>query len=714
MILAQGQIIAGRYEILGKIGHGGMSIVYRARDIKLNRNVTFKVLREEHIADEEFIERFTVEARAIACLSNQNIVNVYDVGNDQNVYYIVMEYIDGVTLKELIEKNAPFDNEAVLGVAIQICSALVHAHKNDIIHRDIKPQNILVTSNGDVKVTDFGIARIATSETIVAGGRTMGSVHYLSPEQAQGGHLDARSDIYSLGIVMFEMATKTLPFNGDNPVTVALKHVKEDVPDISSLNGEISPAVSEIISKATANKSIRRYQTACELLKDLKSAIADISDGGAQVMDEDEFASKATNTLVFTHNQQQELLKAAREGASKSEAEEETEYLDVYVDEDDDFFDEDLTSKYYDEDGQSLIYPKKAKTQDEKKAERYAIIAAIGSAFLIIAVVFFFVYPAITGANKKYTSVPNFVGMTFSEAEEKAEESNVSVYVLESQYNPEAPKDEIFLQNYDVDGRVEEGTNVGVIVSLGVEEVDVPDMVEKELAVAYTLLENESFYIEPIYEFSDEYPHEIIIRQEPEAGSSAPKGSTLTLYVSKGVETKTVLVPSLLGKTEAAARQKIIESGLQIGTTSYAESATYAKGEVSAQTIAGGKETYEGSIVGITVSSGPPTFTPPPEPTETTGTDDPTDSTEDPDSTENPGAAKTQVITLNPPFPEGAEEMTVVLAKNVDGNKIEVYRKVVASEDELPIYVTVSGEGVVEFLLSVDGVVTGVTNIDFR
>ncbi len=721
MILAQGQIIAGRYEIIEKIGQGGMSIVYRARDIKLNRNVTFKVLREEHIADEEFIERFTVEARAIACLSNPNIVNVYDVGNDQNVYYIVMEYIDGVTLKELIEKNAPFDNEAILGVAIQICSALAHAHKNNIIHRDIKPQNILVTSNGDVKVTDFGIARMATSETIVAGGRTMGSVHYLSPEQAQGGHLDVRSDVYSLGIVMFEMATKTLPFDGDNPVTVALKHVKEEIPDVQTLNKSISSAISKVIVKATSKKAIRRYQTADEMLRELRIILADIADGDSDALDEDEYASKVTNTLVFTHRQQQEILKASKEAELDRDFSEDDsgEYVEVYVDEDfEDLYDEDLQAgKYYDEEGNSLIYPKKTKTEDEKRTEKFAIIAAIVTACLVIGVALIFILPAIN-PKKSYTEVPDLSGLTIEEAEKKAQDNKLSVYVLESVFNSNVPKGQIIIQNFDIGGTVPEGTSIGVMVSLGAEETEVPDMVLKELSVAYSLLEKEPLYIHPVYEYSDEYAREVIMRQDPPAGELVEKGSTLTLYVSQGVEMKTVVVPHLLGMTEAAAKEKIKSVGLQIGPITYAESVTYAKGEVSAQTIIGGRETLENSIVGITISSGPPVSTPPPEPTESQSpgqSPKPTNSEnpEETDNTNNSGTQKSQLLELTPTFPEDAEEVTLVLAKNVDGSIVEVYRSVITKDQSLPVTVRVYGEGVVEFLMYVDGVVIGTRNVDF-
>ncbi|MDR2904168.1 MAG: protein kinase, partial [Clostridiales bacterium] len=238
MVLTSGQLISNRYEIIEKIGSGGMSIVYRAKDTKLDRFVTFKVLRHEHITDEEFSERFKIEARAVARLSHPNIVNVYDVGNEDDVNYIIMEYIEGLTLKELITKKAPFSNDEILGVAIQINDALAHAHANGIVHRDIKPQNILVTNKGTIKVTDFGIALTVNSNTISVGNNTLGSVHYISPEQARGGFIDAKSDLYSLGIVMYEMATGELPFDGESSVAVALMQINEPMPDLTEINPE--------------------------------------------------------------------------------------------------------------------------------------------------------------------------------------------------------------------------------------------------------------------------------------------------------------------------------------------------------------------------------------------------------------------------------------------------------------------------------------------
>ncbi len=279
MLLNPGTILGDRYEIIEKIGSGGMAMVYRGKDKKLDRYVTVKVLREEFIGDEEFIERFRSEACSAARLSHPNIVRVYDVGEDGEISYIVMEYIHGDTLKQAIKQKAPFDSRSTLNVSIQIASALAQAHKAHIVHRDIKPQNILVGTDGVIKVTDFGIARAATVSTMTTTANAAGSVHYFSPEQARGGYVDEKSDIYSLGITMFEMITGVLPFQGHNSVSIALKHISEDLPDIRQYNPNCTPAIEGIIKKATMKKADERYETIDLMLADLILARTDTAGG---------------------------------------------------------------------------------------------------------------------------------------------------------------------------------------------------------------------------------------------------------------------------------------------------------------------------------------------------------------------------------------------------------------------------------------------------
>ncbi len=275
MILSAGTVLSGRYEIQEKIGTGGMAVVYRGRDLKLERNVTVKVLKEEFTQEEDFKSRFTTEARSAAKLSHPNIVNVYDVGEDNGIYYIVMEYIHGDTLKQVIKENAPLDEVVALSIAIQMVAALANAHKNGVVHRDIKPENILISVDGTIKITDFGIARAADVSTITMTTNAVGSVYYFSPEQARGGYVDEKSDIYSVGITMFEMLTGHVPFDGNNSVAIALKHLNNEMPDIRQYNPNVSDAVISIINKASAKKKDDRYDSSEDLLSDLKLALAE-------------------------------------------------------------------------------------------------------------------------------------------------------------------------------------------------------------------------------------------------------------------------------------------------------------------------------------------------------------------------------------------------------------------------------------------------------
>lgn len=400
MNIKQGTIISGRYTIIEKIGIGGMAVVYRAKDEKLDRFVTFKVLKEEYVADEDFIKRFNIEARAAARLSHPNIVNVHDVGNDGLVYYIVMEYIDGCTLKELINKKAPFEDVESLGVAIQIASALEHAHKNKIVHRDIKPQNILVTKDGTIKVTDFGIARAVTSATVTT--ESIGSVHYFSPEQARGGFVDNKSDIYSLGIVLYEMATGRLPFDGDSAVALAMKHINEPIPDMLAINPNISKSLEQIILKATQKSSSQRYQTIEEFNNDLKRALT--NSNGDFIKEPADFANSPTVRITA------EQLAEIRGYSSHEEPPyDEYTYEDSY---------EEPTEDYYEPD-------EVPEEEYDKKKERKVVIAAIVTAVAIIALITSF------GAyflNKKVDTpmtAPMLEGKNWDEAKKEAAEKEI-------------------------------------------------------------------------------------------------------------------------------------------------------------------------------------------------------------------------------------------------------------------------------------------------
>ena len=381
MKLQSGQLIAGRYAIDVVIGSGGMSVVYRARDTKLDRFVTFKVLKEDYLADEELVARFPEEARAAATLNHKNIVSIFDYGQDDDIYYIVLEYVDGASLKELINKKAPFADDIIIAVTTQIAEGLAEAHRNEIVHRDIKPQNILVTRTNIVKVADFGIARAARDSTLTAGSGSMGSVHYFSPEQARSGYIDHKTDIYSLGVCMFEMATGRLPFDGDKEISIAMCHINKNFPDILDYNESVSDSILNIIAKATEKLPAMRYQSAEDLIADLKQAKKDES--GKFVKSEVEVAAtpkamvKPAPYIAPQPEPLEERNKKQENRAEKQRNSARTAFLDGedtadYAPDYDDDFDE------IDEN-----------PQNDKKADRLAILIGVTLGFILLAVLAF-------------------------------------------------------------------------------------------------------------------------------------------------------------------------------------------------------------------------------------------------------------------------------------------------------------------------------------
>jgi len=535
MIIEPNTTIAERYTILEKIGVGGMAVVYKAKDEKLNRFVTFKVLKEEHIENDEFKNRFAVEAQAAARLSHPNIVNVYDVGTEGNIHYIVMEYIDGITLKELINKKAPFDNQEALSVAIQIASALEEAHKNNIVHRDIKPHNILVTREGDIKVTDFGIARAATSTTVTV--ESMGSVHYFSPEQARGGFVDAKSDIYSLGIVLFEMVTGRLPFQGDTPVALAMKHLREPIPDARKINPDVSESVYKIIIKATQKSSSKRYQGIEDMNKDLKRATKNET-GDFVVFEEEDVTSQ---TIRVTGEELDEIKKQSKN-----------------IDSDYDDYDE------YENYG--IYKAKNNKTYYEKKKDRQVVFAAIGTALalivLITVITLVFIVP-----KEDDVVVPDFINKTWDEALKLAEENQI--YIKPDNENPEEysdtiEKDHISNQNVLKGDTVKIGDTIYLVMSLGSDKIKVPNVVGHSLDYATAEFKEKNIKWKEEYDYNDSVEKDNVIRQDPEAGEEMSIDSKVTIYISRGKESEAVSVPDVVGYTEAVAKRELLRAGFEV------------------------------------------------------------------------------------------------------------------------------------------------------
>ena len=549
-----GRTIANRYEILEKTGVGGMATVYTAKDLVLNRHVAVKVLKEEFTTDEEFVKRFNTEALAAASLSHANIVSIYDVGNEDNIYYIVMELVRGKTLKQIITENGPISWKWATNIAIQIASALEVAHKNNIVHRDIKPHNIIITEDGVAKVTDFGIAKAVSNSTITAFGTTIGSVHYFSPEQAKGGYTDAKSDIYSLGVVMYEMLTGQVPFDADTSVSVALMHMQEKpVPPIE-INKNIPTALNDIILKAMQKEPMARYQTAAEMISDLRRALKEPNG---------EFVEEEMNDGL-------------------------TRRMDAITD--------DMLDKKGDN--------KKKKGKLALYFEKHPKMK--GVAIVLLCVVLFVLAFGGTALVSKITTpkevqIPNLVGKTEEEAKEELAKINVKYNKINEKYSSEVEAGKIISQEpgYSINFKIKEKSTVNVIISKGTETTTVPKVIGMKYDDAVAALEAAKLTVEKVEEASKTVEAGIVISQEIAANTTANAGDVVKIHVSTGITQ--VEVPSVLGKTEAEAKQILTEKKfkVEIKTTS---DTSKENGVVVEQSVNAGKEIDEESTITITVN----------------------------------------------------------------------------------------------------------------
>ena len=550
----EGKVLGGRYEIINKIGNGGMATVYRATDLVLKRYVAVKILRDEFTTDEEFIRRFETEAQSAARLTHPNIVSIYDVGVDNGVYYIVMELIQGKTLKEIIvEERGPLPWKWSVNVAIQIASALEMAHKNNIIHRDIKPHNIIITEDGIAKVTDFGIAKAVSNSTITAFGTTIGSVHYFSPEHARGGYTDAKSDLYSLGVVMYEMVTGKVPFDADTPVSVALKHMQEDpVPPIEE-NKNLPEAVNKIILKALKKDPMLRYQTATEMLQDLRMALKNPSGDFVEEVDYDETARTQKISTNMYENQ------------------------------------------------------RKANGKKENKFIAFIKTHPKLSIFLGIIILFFLAFGGTTlvlnVTNPKEVQLPNVVGLSQEEAKQKVEEAKLKFEVSSEEYNTEVEKGHVISQNptYTEKYNVKEGSEIKVVISKGTEKTKVPKVAGMKEEEAIQALEDAKLKAEVVEETSKKVEEGYVISQETEANSEANAGDTVKIHVSTGTGIKQITMIDVSGKKEADAKSELEALNLVVNI-GYTEDVSKDNGIVLKQSIEVGKVIDEGTTITITVN----------------------------------------------------------------------------------------------------------------
>lgn len=551
------KLLLGRYEILEKIGEGGMAIVYKAKDRLLNRYVAIKILRPEFTKDDQFIENFRKESQAAAGLSHPNIVNVYDVGKEGNINFIVMELIDGKPLSQLIEEKGKLNYKEAINITRQVASALSLAHKNQIIHRDVKPHNILITSSGTAKLADFGIARAVSRASIEEGNdKIMGSVHYFSPEQARGAYVDERSDIYSLGIVLYEMLTGKVPFDGDNPISIALMHINDPIPPVKG----IPPQLEKVIEKATDKYQSNRYKSADEMIEEL---------------DNIEFITKVMGGAII--DQSDEKPHHTGQDSTKSSSLEEMLYAD----------------------------DKKNKKKDKKPADKKKIAIIAAAVIVVLAAVIG--VGAMSGwfsGNKEEIKVPDFKGKTLEEAQQEAEELGLVIEEGEEVYSPDQEKGLITSQSPSAGKKVSEGQVVTVNISKGKKDGVVPSIVDMDYKVAKKYLESFGFKLGIVKTVTSTKPVDTVVSQSVDAGTTADVGTTIDVEVSdgKGKEMKTV--PMLIGLDVDTAKSTIVSSGFKVGNILYEESSEYAKNVVTSQQYKKGDELEEGSTIDIVISKG--------------------------------------------------------------------------------------------------------------
>ena len=667
-MIKEGVILGKRYEILGRVGSGGMADVYKGKDHKLNRYVAIKVLKSDYRSDQVFIKKFLSEAQAAAGLMHPNVVNVYDVGQDRGLYYMVMELVEGITLKDYIEKKGRLSAKETVSIAIQMVTGLQAAHNQHIIHRDIKPQNIIISKDGKVKVTDFGIAR-ATTSTQTISTSVMGSVHYTSPEQARGGVVDEKSDIYSIGITLYEMVTGHVPFDGDSTVSVALKHLQEQITSPAEEVEDLPYSLECIIMKCTQKSPNLRYHDCASLLLDLKRSLVD-PDGDFVVPG----AGAATDTdrTVVMSTEELEQVQQRQYNTDDDYDDDEEEYDDDEEEEDDD--DDD-----YDRRSQNRRRKNNVNSDTKRIMKILMIVAGVVVALLVLFLVAnaagFFSGPGLvqeesetvkvpdlrgkteeeareelkdtgigltvsnerqpsnqydegeimsqdpepgeevemhstitvilsSGEEAKTTRVPNVVGKSEAEAEKLIQEANLIVH-HDSDYSSDVEEGNVISSDPKAGTEVEEGTEVTIVISLGAEQATVPDLRNKTASAAESALADAGLSGSPSEEYSDSVPEGQVISQSIDPGQKVDKGTTVSYVVSRGPETKYVNVPGLGGYTEADARSRLENAGLTVGNVSYAYSNTVGEGYVIDQTASPGSSVEEGTSVGFTVSRGP-------------------------------------------------------------------------------------------------------------
>lgn len=640
-MLNPGTMLSGRYEIIEMVGSGGMSEVYKAKCHVLNRFVAIKVLKPEFSSDVNFVTKFRIEAQSAAGLSHPNIVNVYDVGEDNGVYYIVMELVEGITLKEYIQKHGRIEPKEAIDFAIQIAQGVQAAHEHHTIHRDIKPQNIILANNGTLKVTDFGIAKAASSSTTTT--NAMGSVHYISPEQARGGFSDERSDIYSLGITLYEMLTGHVPFEGENNVAIALMHIQSEMVSPREYYPDIPTSLEKIIRKCTQKKPERRYLTANALIADLYR-VKENPNIDCIVVPKQTVPSSPTIEMT---KQEMEMIKTGRQVDAAATQEvpparpktseiqvnrpvmKPSQFDDLFPDDDDP--EDEVSENDIGDDYQNDDEPEHDEDLDPR-LKKIITVASVAIA-VVLAILALVVIGNIAGwfpgglfggkattekttgsdvlaptdalstAEQETIPMVNVVGLYKTAAEEQMKKNGFTNYTFQEQTDATVEKGYVISQSVDDGTAITKDTAITIVISSGKEMTSVPNVVNYEDSQATTLLEEAGLKVTHGYAYDDNVEKDHVISSDPVAGTEVEEGSTVKIIISNGKEQKTVPVPNLEGMSEADAAVKLTELNL-VGAPTYEYSDTVKEGQVISQDPVVNTEVNEQSTVSYVVSKG--------------------------------------------------------------------------------------------------------------
>lgn len=664
-----GNLLANRYEVLQKIGTGGMGDVYKAHDRKLDRIVAIKTLKAEYNGDNNFIRKFKRESLAAASISHPNIVSIYDVGTEdienEKVHYIVMEYIDGTTLKEKINELGKLSEKTALEYTVQIAEALKIAHSKGIVHRDIKSQNIMITKDDRIKVTDFGIARVADNSTVTATNAIMGSVHYFSPEQARGAKVDNRSDIYSLGIVLFEMLTGQLPFDADNPVSVALMQVQSNMPMPSSRNPQVSQYTDQIVKKMTMKDPDDRYSDVYLLVRDIRN-----------------IQMGRTSNLAYS-TRMENTSPISRTGLRESPV---------------------LNRKDVRRDRDEIERQKRFSNTKAKKESSFPAILGVVTALLLAALLFFVVPKLFNNSNRdqeetKLITVPNVVGLSQDKAKAEIEKLG---FVMEADFteNYDEVNRKVLEQDPKEGTELEEGSSIKVLINVIADITKVPNLVGKTLDEGQAIVEEAGLKIVDIeLEYSDEYPEDQIFRQEPSAGSEVANNKNITVYVSKGKEDKDQKIPNLTGVKASDARATLESLGFIVQIEAV-KSNKVGTDEVVYTEPSGNAD--KGSQIKLYVSSGPE---------DSSGEENNRNKQTKPDkknenaienNTSNDDEGLPQSLTVNMPKDDKTHKVTVWRYTR-DGKEYKIYdwnKESSQGNVEVPLQYVSNGD---EFVIYLDG-----------